>query len=534
MLKTLLRLQLSGFLSSLGNRRSKKGTTKPRSRGSMILVGILLAYCAIVFMGMSGMFFYSLGSIVGGTENAWLYFAILATLVFLVDFIFTIFTAKSQLFEAKDNEALLSLPIRPRDILLSRMLMIVLTDYLFELIIVLPAVVVWFILGHASVTGVIAILLGVICMPGLSLALSSFVGWLLYLVTSRMKNPAMVSTVLGAAIFVIYLFGCMKLGNGVEITEEMTVKLAEGMSGALFFPFRAFGVAAAGGNLAWLLVYLAFMLVPFAVLVWILSATFIAVATKQHGGAKAVYRAKATRAGSQFAALVRNEFRRIGGSSAYMLNGGMGMLMTLLIAIGIFFVPLDEIIAEGISADLIAAIAAGILTFLASMTLFSASAVSMEGQNIYILQSLPLPGHTVLKAKLVPHMILSAPLTLIASVTCAIAIRPAVATVIALLIVPQIYNVAIVLIGLMMNIAMPRFDFSDETQVLKQSGAVGFTMLIGSVGGIMAIAPGIVVGILLGNAAVGMAFAAVIPLAAAIVLYVHLSKNGDRIFQELG
>ena len=141
MLKTLLRLQLSGFLSSLGNRRSKKGTTKPRSRGSMILVGILLAYCAIVFMGMSGMFFYSLGSIVGGTENAWLYFAILATLVFFVDFIFTIFTAKSQLFEAKDNEALLSLPIRPRDILLSRMLMIVLTDYLFELIIVLPAVV---------------------------------------------------------------------------------------------------------------------------------------------------------------------------------------------------------------------------------------------------------------------------------------------------------------------------------------------------------------------------------------------------------
>ena len=168
------------------------------------------------------------------------------------------------------------------------------------------------------------------------------------------------------------------------------------------------------------------------------------------------------------------------------------------------------------------------------MTLFSASAVSMEGQNIYILQSLPLPGHTVLKAKLVPHMILSAPLTLIASVTCAIAIRPAVATVIALLIVPQIYNVAIVLIGLMMNIAMPRFDFSDETQVLKQSGAVGFTMLIGSVGGVMAMAPGIVGGILLGNAAVGMAFAAVIPLAVSIVLYVHLSKNGDRIFQELG
>ena len=299
MLKTLLKLQFAQFFSSLGNRRSKKGADKPRSRGSMILLGVLLAYCAVVFMGMSGMFFYSLGSLVGGTENAWLFFAVLATLVFLVDFIFTIFTAKSQLFEAKDNESLLSLPIRPRDILLSRMLMIVLTDYLFEVIIVLPAIVVWCILGHASVTGILAFLIGVICMPGLSLALSSFVGWLLYLVTSRMKNPAIVSTVLGAGIFVIYLFGCMKLGGGVTVTEEMTLKLADGLSGALFFPFRAFGIAAAGGNFAWLFIYIAFMLIPFAILVRILSATFLSLATRQKGSVKAVYHAKAQRAGSQ-------------------------------------------------------------------------------------------------------------------------------------------------------------------------------------------------------------------------------------------
>lgn len=534
MLKTLLKLQLSQFVSSLGNRRSKKGTAKPRSRGAVLLLVILLAYCCVVFMGLSGMFFHSLGSIVSGTENAWLFFAVLATLVFLVDFIFTIFTAKSQLFEAKDNETLLSLPIRPRDILLSRMLMIVLTDYLFELIIVIPAIVVWCILGNASVTGMLAILIGVICMPGLSLALSSLIGWLLYLVTSRMKNPAMVTTVLGALIFVVYLFGCMKLGGGVAITEEMTLKLADGLSGALFFPFRAFGIAAAGGNFAWLFVYLAFMLVPFAILVWILSVTFLSLATKQRGGVKSVYRAKTVRAGSQRAALIRNEFRRIGGSSAYMLNGGMGMLLTLLIAIGVFFVPTAEIIGEGVPADLIGAIAAGLIAFLADMTMFSASAVSLEGQNIYMLQSLPLSGRTVLTAKLVPQMVLSAPVALIASVTCAIAIRPAPGVVVAMLIVPQIYNVAMGLTGLALNLAMPHFDFSDETQVLKQSGAVGVTMLIGTFGSVLSMAPGIAVGIVLHNVVLGMALAAVIPLIATIVLYTYLMKNGDRIFQQLG
>ena len=326
----------------------------------------------------------------------------------------------------------------------------------------------------------------------------------------------------------------MKLGGGVTITEEMTLKLADGLSGALFFPFRAFGIAAAGGNFAWLFVYIAFMLIPFAILVRILSATFLSLATRQKGSVKAVYREKAQRAGSQRSALVRNEFRRIVSSSAYMLNGGMGMLLTLVLAIGVFFIPMSEFAAEGIPVDLIAAVAAGLLAFLSSMTLFTASAVSMEGQNIYLLQSLPLPGHTVLTAKLIPHMVLSAPLTLIASITCAIAIRPTPGAVVALLLVPQIYNAATAVIGLSMNLALPRFDFTDETQVLKQSGAVGFTMLITTVGGIMAMAPGIVIGILTENAVLGMALAAVIPFAVTIVLYRHIVKNGDGIFQRLG
>ena len=55
MLKTLLKLQFAQFFSSLGNRHSKKGADKPRSRGGMILLGVLLAYCAVVFMGMLGM-----------------------------------------------------------------------------------------------------------------------------------------------------------------------------------------------------------------------------------------------------------------------------------------------------------------------------------------------------------------------------------------------------------------------------------------------------------------------------------------------
>lgn len=533
MLKTLLKLQLTQFVTSL-TRKTSKGVTKPRSRVGMILIGLLLLYCAVVFLGMFAAFFMGLGTLVAGGENAWIYFALLALLVFLIDFVFTIFTAKSQLFEAADNEALLSLPIRPRDILLSRMLMILLTDYLFGLLVALPAIVVWCLLGQASPLSILFFLVGVACMPGLSLALSCFVGWLLSLLTAHMKNPALVTTLLGCGIFVLYLFGCMKLGEGVYITEEMTLEIARGMRGALFFPFRAFGVAVAEGRPLWLLAYLACMLLPFALLLFVLSKTFLPLATRKRGSAVGVYRSTAVRAGSSRSALIRNEFRRLTGSSAYMLNGGMGILFTLLVGVGIFFFPVEEGVAAGIPTDLMAAVVAALLAFLAGMTLFSASALSLEGRNIALLRSLPLSGRTILFSKLIPHLSLAIPVTLFASVTSAIVIRPALPTLLALLLVPPLYQLAIALVGLLMNLALPRFEWSDETSVVKQSGAVSLTMLIGTLGSMLAMAPGIVLGICLRSPALGILLAGVIPLGASIGMLLYLFRHGDRAFSSLG
>ena len=50
------------------------------------------------------------------------------------------FTAKAQLFEARDNELLLSMPIKPSAILASRMVSLLLLNLGFELLVAIPAV----------------------------------------------------------------------------------------------------------------------------------------------------------------------------------------------------------------------------------------------------------------------------------------------------------------------------------------------------------------------------------------------------------
>lgn len=98
--------------------KEKASTTKA------IGYGLLFLYVFGVFGALFFLTFGSLGDAYHTLGLDWLYFALFAVADLALMFIFSVFTAKSQLFEAKDNELLLSMPIPPRQILTSRLVML--------------------------------------------------------------------------------------------------------------------------------------------------------------------------------------------------------------------------------------------------------------------------------------------------------------------------------------------------------------------------------------------------------------------------
>ena len=140
MLKTLLRVRLAAFAAYFtGASRSQK----KRSGAQKIAMLFLMLYCFAAF----GMLFYtsfsSLAGVYAKLSLDWLYFAMYAVAAFALMVFGTVFTAKAQLFEAKDNELLLSLPVRPRDILASRMASLLLWNLLFGVMVAVPALLAW-------------------------------------------------------------------------------------------------------------------------------------------------------------------------------------------------------------------------------------------------------------------------------------------------------------------------------------------------------------------------------------------------------
>ncbi len=532
MLKTLLKLRLSAMLSGLVIGGSKK---KKAGKGRIILMALLWTYVIAVFIGMFFALFSSLAPAMREMELDWFYFAMFIMLAFAIMFVFSVFTAKAQLFEAKDNELLLSLPIPPGTILASRMASLLLTNLGFELMVALPAIVAWIIFCGFDLGLVLCFVLVCLCLPLFSTALSAFFGWLLALVTARVRNKTLVSTLMSLAFLAAYFYIYANINTILSGLLNNATHIAGSVSAVLPVWWLARGIAET--NLVNLALGLACLIVPFALCRWVLSRSFIKTATIRRGFAKVKYVERQARVASPFAALVRREWARLLSSSTYIMNSALGAVMglvaaALLLVKGRDIVELFDIL-PGDFAGVIPLVIVAALCTLSSMTTITACSVSLEGNNLWIVRSLPVTTAQVLRAKLALHLGLSVPATLAAQAAAIIVLRPDGLSLLWILLLPQLFGLTMALLGLWANLRHPKLDWINETQAVKQ----GFAVAIAMFGGWGLIALPVAAGFFLfrfswGMTVLPLAFAAVLVILAAS-LWRWINGRGCRLFREM-
>ena len=212
MLKSLLRVRFAALLAAFTGQSRKRGRqTKGKAAGYALLM--LYCFCAFVFL-----FYISFSQLAEAFFPAglgWLFFAMFAIMAFALMFIGSVFTAKSQLFEAKDNELLLSMPVRPGLILLSRMAAMLAMNFVFELVVALPVFAAWLRFGSPDAAGIAAFVLIVLALPLFALAVSCLFAWLISLLTSRMRNTTVITMVLSVVFLLAYFVFCFRMNTYV-------------------------------------------------------------------------------------------------------------------------------------------------------------------------------------------------------------------------------------------------------------------------------------------------------------------------------
>jgi ABC-2 type transport system permease protein len=453
---------------------------KKRNPAVTILIILLAIYVFASMMFLFGTIFYQLNRLMFPMDLGWFYFSFMGIGIFAFCFAGSIFAAQAQLFSAKDNELLLSLPIKPRAILAGRLASLLLLEYLFAAVFALPAFVIWLVFQPVTAAGVLFFIIAVLTLPLASLALASFFAWLIALVTSRLHNKNALTLILSLVFMGLYFYVFSNLNSHINQLIMRGEEIAAAVRQSLF-PIYHMGIAIEQGSFLSLLIYLICIIAPFVIMLLVLSANFIRIAAANRGAARIKYTEKALKVSNVRTAFVKKELRHFFGNPMYMLNSALGGVF-MVVGAGALVVKRDVALSfieqlnqTGIALSPVALVCA-VLGMISALNLVSAPSVSLEGKNLWIAKSLPVLPIDVLMAKVQMHLLVCGIPAAVASIISAVALQANPLEFFLILAVPLLMTYLMALFGVVINLHFPKFDWINELQPIKQGVSVLLSM----------------------------------------------------------
>lgn len=510
---------------------------KARSKGSVIAFMILFSLLMVGVIG--GMFTFLSISLCGAMAKAgmdWLYFAIMGMLAVILGIFGSVFNTYAGLYLAKDNDLLLSMPIPVNIIMTARLLGVYLMGLMYSGVVIIPAIVVYFIIVSASPLVVIGSLLFVILTSLFDLTLSCALGWVVAKISQKLKNRSFITVIVSLLFFAVYYIFYFKIQDIINDLVANVAVYGDAIKEKAY-PIYLFGRVSCG-DVAAMLIVSAFVLALFVIMWLVISHSFIKIATSSSQIAKKKYRETSTKEKSIGMTLLGKEFGRFTSSPNYMLNCGFGIIF--LVALGIMFLikgrtsflQIDNELSEFGYKGIITVIVCATMCAASLMNNMAAPSVSLEGKNLWILQSLPITKWQVLKAKLSVQLILTA-VPMAFCIICAFIAYPfSVTEAVVVILIPMLQVCLLALFDMILGLKFPNLTWTNEITPIKQSACTGLSLLGGLFFSILIFVPYFFLGMFV-RAEIYLAVVAVVQLIVCILLYSWIKKKGSAIFAAL-
>ncbi len=532
MLKQLVKKQMAEIFRSYLYDAKK---SQKRAKGTVILYFALFVFLMVGVLG--GMFTFvamMLCDAMAAVDMGWLYFTLMGLVAIFMGAFGSVFNTYSSLYLAKDNDLLLSLPIPLRVIISSRLVTVYLMGLMYSAVVIVPAVVVYWIQVAHSAAVIVGGLLTVAIVSLIVLLLSCLLGWVVAKISLKLKHKSITTVLVSLLGIGLYYFIYFKAQTVISDLVANAVVYGVKIKGAAY-PLYLFGRMAEGDWTAMALVSAAVVLLT--ALTWLLlSRSFLRLATSGGSTGKARYREKKARVCSLPTALLGKECRRFVSSPNYMLNCGLGVLLIpaagvlLLVKGGEWMAPLKAMLPGAEST--LAALAISVACLLASMNDMAAPSVSLEGKSLWVLQSLPVSAWEVLKAKLkmqlvftgIPMLVFLACVLPVLGLSPVLSLLTAAGSLLAVLL--------LALFGLTMGLKMPNLHWTSEITPVKQGGSVALALLGGWAYALLPGGAAMALGRNLHPAVIPAVFCLLTAVLCAL-LYVWLKNRGAKVFAAL-
>lgn len=479
MLKVLLKKQFYQLYQSYFY-DAKKG--KMRSKGKTAAFFISFVLLMVIVLG--GIFTYlsiTLCEPLSAAGFGWLFFTLISLISIMLGVFGSVFNTYSSLYQAKDNDLLLSMPIPVKYLLVSRLLSVYLMGAMYSIIVILPAVVVNLVVNGFSVKALFGSIVLMAAITVIVLVLSCALGLVVAKASLKLKNKSLVTTVLSLVFIALYYYVYSNAYTLLQSIVQNAQVIGEKIKGAAY-PLYLFGKTGEG-ELVPVLVTVAVSVALLAATYFVMERSFLKIATASGKTARKEYREKRTRLKSADAALFSKELSRFLASPIYMLNCALGVVFLLVAGVallikGPFLVNLF-VVEMGFGTDLVAVLSVVAVCAITTMNDITAASVSLEGKTIWLSQSLPVSAWQALRAKFNLHMLITSVPTLFCSLCVCIVLRPGIGVAAVVFVLPLLFVALSAAFGLALNLKIPNLSWTSETVAVKQSFSVLITMFSG-------------------------------------------------------
>lgn len=512
--------------------RTKRNSTK----ATKILFPIALF--AIVCVAV-GTYAYMIAEKLAPFNLTYIMLSMFIIVVTVITFMEGIYKSQGILFDAKDNDLLFSLPIKKSQILFIRIFKLLLFQFIYNLMFLLPAFVIYIYFEHPKISFYFISLLMSILIPIIPTVISSVLGYIIKLTSSKFKSKKIVQTLLSTIVFLGIFYFSMNMENFIEDIASKATSINNLLT-SIYYPLGLYINLITNFKILDLIKLIIIHILPFILFIFIGSKFYFKIISSSKVNTitrKVNHKKELIVKRKPIVSLVKKELKRYFSSPVYMFNTSFGLLLSVIVSIFLVLKGqsiFDSFLASyGISSDIsLPILFYFFILFVGSMTSISSSSISLEGRTINITKSLPIKEEKILNSKILTCFVIELPFILFSDILFFIKFKPGIFYIALILLLSLLIIFLSSCIGLIANLKYPKMNATNDTEVVKQSMSsmisvfVGMGILIGSILIIFFLSKYLMLDVLL-------VFHIVFMMVISIILYLLLMKFGVEEYRNI-
>ena len=398
----------------------------------------------------------------------------------------------------------------------------------FVIIVMLPMTIAYGILAKPTAMFYVINIIAMLFMPMVPIVIASFLGTLIAYAASKFRY----SNVLN----IIFSVGLLAAFVGLSFTMKDTGREMVDMSMALtgqvnsIYPLaEMYTKAVVESDITAFLTFLAISVIAFLLYTLLVQKVFKKMNTIiMTGRSRVNYKMGELKTSSPLKALYIKELKRYFSSPLYVLNTGFGIVMLTLAAFAGIFVDLRKVLGGPQATDALLNSGPLFLSFCIIMSCTTMASMSLEGKNLWIIKSLPVPPKTIYLSKIAVNLTIISP-AVFDAILIGIVLKMGFLQTLFMVLVTMVCAVFISCYGLVINLLLPNFNWTTEVVVIKQSAASLVTIF----SGFLVIGLQFLLLFFLPNATLGYLSYILVMVIIDFVLYRILMSYGKKRFASL-